>query len=108
MDNGPNASPSLETGSISSTELQTAVDNIGLEKIEGRLQSEDGAGVTVLGVDIIPGVVLRRAEGNYEAPGVVYLESRNASARSSQSRRATIVFHVGDAGIEIDSVALAS
>ncbi|HLZ73686.1 hypothetical protein [Phenylobacterium sp.] len=109
MDNDPNTSPTLEAGNVSASDLQAAVDGIGLDKIDGELRPGGEGTVVVLGIDVVPGLVLRRAEGNYEAPGVVYIESSGGNSKSSQSRRATILFHVSDAGgIEVDQVALAS
>ena len=88
--------------SLSPTALQAAVDDVELAKVVGAPTER----ATIVGIDVIPGIVVTQANGALEAPGVVYMEV-GASGRSS-SRRATIQFHVAnDATIVVDRVVLA-
>jgi len=87
--------------SFNPTELQAAVDDVELAKVVGA--SADRA--TIVGIDVVPGIVVTQANGALEAPGVVYMEV-GASGRSS-SRRATIQFHVANDSIVVDRVVLA-
>ena len=87
--------------SFSPTALQAALDDIEPTKVLGAPDER----ATIVGIDVIPGIVVTQANGKLEAPGVVYLEV--SPSGHSNSRRATIQFHVANDVVVIDSVTLA-
>ncbi|MBS0363830.1 MAG: hypothetical protein JSR98_20850 [Proteobacteria bacterium] len=87
--------------SFSPTALQAAVDDIELSKVVGAAMDR----ATIVGIDIVPGIVVTQANGTLEAPGIVYMEIGSGGRSSSQ--RATIQFHVANDTVVVDRVLLA-
>lgn len=86
--------------SFSPTALQAAVDDVELAKVVGSAADKG----TIVGIDVVPGIVVSQANGTLEAPGVVYMEIGSGGRSSSQ--RATIQFHVANDVVVVDRVLL--
>ena len=89
-----------DAGYLTPETLQAAVDAIAVGQVLGAPQ-----GNTIIGVDIIPGIVVNHEHGRLEAPAVVYFEA--GSSGRSRSQRATITFHITDQQVVVERVVLA-
>ncbi|WP_165188542.1 hypothetical protein [Caulobacter soli] len=107
MANQPITAPSLEPSSVRSTTLQEAVDQFPTNRIVGL--DQNGVEVHVVGVDIMPGIVVRQPDDSLEAAAKVYLELRGKSGRSTTTVRATVKFRKdGDDSVAIDEIVAAT
>jgi hypothetical protein len=107
MANHPLIAPSLEPTSVRSTTLQAAVDQFPTDRIAGLDQS--GVEVRVVGVDIMPGIVVRQPDNSLEAAAKVYLELHGKNGRSTNTVRATVKFRKdGEDAVTIDEIVAAT
>ncbi len=106
MANQPLTAPSLEPSSVRPTTLQAAVDQFPPDQIIGL--SQIGVEMIVVGVDIMPGIVIRQPDNSLEAAAKVYLEVHTKGGRSTNTVRATVRFHKNeDETVTIDEIVAA-
>lgn len=94
MANPSITAPNLEPTVVRPDRLQDAVDRFSSDRITGL--DEGKAEITVVGVDIMPGIVVRQPNGDLEAAAKIYLELNGKAGRSTSTVRATVRFHKND------------
>lgn len=105
----PLKAPSLEPSSVDPMALQAAVDQFEPVKIKG-LEPFRGAGydVAVIGVDIMPGIVVRQPDDSLTAAAKIYLELKRRGDCSTDTIRASVEFRVEGTAVVIDEIVAAS
>jgi hypothetical protein len=97
--------PSLEPEAVEYEALLKAVDGFARAKIQGLEQfSEGGFEVTVVGVDVVRGIVARQADGSLEAGAKIYLELKRSKYRSTDTIRANVKFHTENGAPIVDAI----
>lgn len=100
-DDVPLSTPRLDPAGIDEAELQRAVDMFDTATIQGLDEAEYA--ITVVGVDIVPGIVVRQGD-RLEAPVTIYLDLKAGQQKMSKSRRGIVEFRSEDDGITVDRV----
>lgn len=104
-DDVPATAPRLDPTGVDEVALQLAVDALDPAMIEGL--DEPGYTVTVVGVDIVPGIVVRQDDDKLESAATIYLDLKSGTEKLSKSRRGIVEFHTVVDAIKIDRVVAA-